>query len=305
MEGFWKDSTVIAPVAGYAVNTNVAQAPITQMISSNKAQLVASVTELGKWATMSKWAQAAEVWAWVAPGEKGKGKSVVETFVSTSGNKMTANAFSQLGIKGIKSPTSVLAYWEMWQFAIEQGWAKPSVIGQLATLPVVEWDEAKDLLTNGPASAKVPAEPKPAEVFGFKLGETLEDVDIPAAIQLVNELVAKIEAKLAQGNVNVDGVPVAYTKSDKGIVGGKPAPFATGIGGNKANGFVMPVYGGEEPFAVVSAAPQVKPTMMVDAVGYAKGLVADGAGVLDALYAAMDKYQVPSLSNLQVAFDKE
>lgn len=194
MEGFWKDSTVIAPVAGYAVNTNVAQAPITQMISSNKAQLVASVTELGKWATMSKWATAAEVWAWVQPSVVGGGNQWT-VLSGKQESKMSCNAFTKLGVKGLKDDSVVKSYWSMWQFAIEQGWAKPSVIGQLAVLPVKDWDEAKDLLTNGPASVKVPAASKADQTWAFTWkpgdGVTIDETNVAELTKLY--LTLKVE----------------------------------------------------------------------------------------------------------------
>ena len=85
---------------------------------------------LGALATATEWKRAAIVHARTTP----KGKH------STSG-KLSAAKFAELGIVGLASPSTVIAYRDVWQSAVDAGLARPAELGAEVGLPDVPWDD--------------------------------------------------------------------------------------------------------------------------------------------------------------------
>lgn len=83
---------------------------------------------LGRLVTARQWERAALVYAATTPGSGGPR-------TPSNGGQLSFRAFAELGIYGLRSATTVSAYAEAWQSAVDDGYAEPSALGGSVELP--------------------------------------------------------------------------------------------------------------------------------------------------------------------------
>jgi hypothetical protein len=92
-------------------------------------------TELGELATATEWKRAALVYARVRVQDSAgrpPGKKVTDDLLSPA-------EYALRGIHGLRSKTTVRAYWRAWDNAITEGLAEPVSLGDEVELPDAEW----------------------------------------------------------------------------------------------------------------------------------------------------------------------
>lgn len=91
--------------------------------------------ELGQLVRSTEWKRAALIYARVRVGTHGGDRSKINSDLATP------NAYAKLGISGLRSPTTIRNYWRAWQDAIDDGIAKPAILGSDVALPAAEWSD--------------------------------------------------------------------------------------------------------------------------------------------------------------------
>jgi hypothetical protein len=94
-------------------------------------------TELGELATATEWKRAAIVYARVQVGQHGGDRTKTRTDLDSG--KLTTEQYALLGIHGLRSKTTIRAYWRAWDNAINEGVAEPVSLGDEVGLPDAEW----------------------------------------------------------------------------------------------------------------------------------------------------------------------
>jgi hypothetical protein len=100
-----------------------------------KADTLAS--ELGELATAIEWKRAAIVYARVrVQDSQGRlaGEKVKTDLLSPAG-------YALRGIHGLRSKTTIRAYWRAWDNAVTEGLAQPVSLGDTVQLPDAEWSD--------------------------------------------------------------------------------------------------------------------------------------------------------------------
>jgi hypothetical protein len=205
-----------APAAvAETVAPSIAMAPLKVDVPATKEALLADGEEYGQWAVSSKWAQAAFVWAWVTPGTgQGTSGGIPPEVAGT----MSMTAFAKLGIKGLKDKTEVSTYHAMWQWAIDHGYAKPSVKGKICALPSIEWDDAKAKLAAEKAAEKAETEkPEPGKFDA--LAKAIQGLDSADVIEAIKLMAKAVGVAVSFSEVDIDAA-VNYSAQDKTSGGG-------------------------------------------------------------------------------------
>lgn len=91
--------------------------------------------QLGALATATEWQRAAIVSARVEV-QDGPGRPTGE---KAKGDRLSPEKFALLGIHGLRSKTTVRAYWRAWYHAVTEGLAQPVSLGDEVELPDAEW----------------------------------------------------------------------------------------------------------------------------------------------------------------------
>lgn len=196
-QNVWSHQVAAAEQAVYA-------APLVYVnVPGSLAELKSEAGITVKALSAGEWSLAAWVWAFVQPGVVGNGGQAIR---ENPNGKLTCNGLAQEGMKGLKDNGVVLAYWKMWQWAIEHGHALPSVKGEEVSLPALDWKECKEKALKGAASSDIPPAPAAVKLFSFSLSDSsLEDQDLASAELLVQKLQALIAEKKALMDLHVDG----------------------------------------------------------------------------------------------------
>lgn len=93
-------------------------------------------TELGELATATEWKRAALVYARVRVQGR-DGRPVKE--LTAKDDRLSPEQYAQRGIHGLRSKTTVRAYWHAWDNAITEGLVQPASLGDTVELPEAEW----------------------------------------------------------------------------------------------------------------------------------------------------------------------
>jgi hypothetical protein len=91
--------------------------------------------ELGELATATEWKRAAIVYARVRVQDS-QGRPPTETVRSAL---LSPAEYAVRGIHGLRSKTTVRAYWRAWDNAVTEGLAQPVSLGDSVQLPDAEW----------------------------------------------------------------------------------------------------------------------------------------------------------------------
>jgi hypothetical protein len=97
----------------------------------------AMLGELGELATATEWQRAAITYARVRVQE-GQGRPTAEKATS---DLLTPAQYAELGIHGLRSKTTIRAYWRAWDNAVADGLAVPVSLGDEVELPDAEWGD--------------------------------------------------------------------------------------------------------------------------------------------------------------------
>lgn len=162
-------------------------APINYRVPASRRELGESAQNLDDWATASEWAKAALVYAYVSPSFRGSNQHTEDP---NNGILISAQAFSKIGIAGLKSDTTISLYWSMWRLALDKGWTSshPSP-GQRVMLPAKPWKEARQILQEQAATGE-------RKQPGDNTDSVLKYID---TVSYDNEdLIARIEARCIQ-----------------------------------------------------------------------------------------------------------
>jgi hypothetical protein len=93
--------------------------------------------ELGELATAAEWKRAAIVYARVRVQDC-QGRPAGET---VNPDRLSPEQYAQRGIHGLRSKTTVRAYWRAWDNAVAEGLAQPVSLGDTVELPEAEWSD--------------------------------------------------------------------------------------------------------------------------------------------------------------------
>jgi hypothetical protein len=93
--------------------------------------------ELGELVTACEWKRAAIVYARVQV-QDGAGRPTENI---TSDNYLTPSEYAKRGIHGLRSQTTIRAYWRAWHDAIAEGLAELVELGDEVELPDAEWND--------------------------------------------------------------------------------------------------------------------------------------------------------------------
>ncbi len=144
--------------------------------------------ELGVIATATEWKRAALVYARVTVGEHGGDRSKVNGDLATS--KLPTTGYALLGIHGLRSKTTIRAYWRAWDNAINEGLAQPVSLGDDVELPDAEWADYYHPLT----VAKEPYYRPESESHERRLDLIAEPLDDPDELGHCPPLASDLEA---------------------------------------------------------------------------------------------------------------
>jgi hypothetical protein len=134
--------------SGHPLEGKMQAAAITFTIPSDAGEADALAGELGALATATEWKRAAIVSARVEVQE-GPGRPTGENVRS---DRLSCEKFALLGIHGLRSKTTVRAYWQAWDNAITEGLARPVSLGDEVELPDAEWADFYPITPNCPPS---------------------------------------------------------------------------------------------------------------------------------------------------------
>jgi len=102
-------------------------------------ELTASMNALGSGVMLAGWATAATVYAWTEP-RPGK-----RTDLADKSARLTFVEMAALDIRGLRDRETVAFYRSRWQDAIDAGWAKPVIKGDVVALPAQDFATATEL----------------------------------------------------------------------------------------------------------------------------------------------------------------
>jgi hypothetical protein len=122
------------------------------VIPGKAAEADALAGELGELATAVEWKRAAIVYARVRVGDHGGDRSKINSDLAA--DKMTPAEYALLGIHGLRSATTIRAYWRAWDDAITEGLAEPVALGDEVTQPDAQW--ADYYMPTAPGSGFLP-----------------------------------------------------------------------------------------------------------------------------------------------------
>lgn len=128
---------------GAAGNSDSCAAASTFTIPADPGDADAMLRELGDLATATGWKLAAVVYALVRVQES-PGRPRAE---KASSDLLTAAQLAERGINGLRSKTTIRAYWRAWDKAITDGLAVPVSLGDEVQLPDTEWSDYYNVQT--------------------------------------------------------------------------------------------------------------------------------------------------------------
>ena len=108
-------------------------------IPAKPAEADALAGELGELATATEWKRAAIVYARVKVGDHGGDRSKINNDLASG--KITPNEYALRQIHGLRSATTIRAYWRAWDNAVTEGIAQPVNLGDEIELPDAEWGD--------------------------------------------------------------------------------------------------------------------------------------------------------------------
>lgn len=111
-------------------------AVITFTVPADPAAADAMAGELGALATATEWKRAAIVYARVRV-QDGQGRPPGAEKDKT--DLLSPAEYALRGIHGLRSKTTVRAYWRAWDNAVAEGLAQPVSLGDTVDLPDAEW----------------------------------------------------------------------------------------------------------------------------------------------------------------------
>jgi DNA N-6-adenine-methyltransferase (Dam) len=101
--------------------------------------------ELGELASATEWKRAAIVYARVQVRDhQGRPAEKVKS------DLLTPAEYALLGIHGLRSKTTVRAYWRAWDKAVTEGLAEPVKLGDQVTVPSAEWADCYSIAPDCP-----------------------------------------------------------------------------------------------------------------------------------------------------------
>lgn len=109
-------------------------------IPVNAADADGLADELGQIAAALEWKRAALVYARVKVGDHGGDRSKINADLAT--DKLTPKEHALRGIHGLRSQTTIRAYWRAWDNLVSDGKAQPVSLGDTVELPDdAEWTD--------------------------------------------------------------------------------------------------------------------------------------------------------------------
>ncbi len=153
---------------------NMTEPPIlTFQIPSNPADADSLAGDLGELVRSSEWKRAALIHARVQVSGHGGDRSKITSDLATP------SAYAKLGIVGLRSPTTIRAYWQAWQNAVDDGIVQPAILGKEIHLPRVEWNEYYPPKKNAVTTPEPIEPPHDIDAVGCTIADsdtdTLED----------------------------------------------------------------------------------------------------------------------------------
>lgn len=131
---------------------NMTEPPtLTFQIPSNPADADSLAGDLAELVRSSEWKRAALIYARVQVSGHGGDRSKITSDLATP------TAYAKLGISGLRSPTTIRAYWQAWQNAVDDGIAQPAMLGKEIHIPNIEWSEYY------PPKKNIDAPPEPVQ----------------------------------------------------------------------------------------------------------------------------------------------
>ena len=149
-------------------------------IPRDPRQADALASDLGVLATATEWQRSAIVYARVHVGQHGGDRS--KTKSDLADGKVTPAEYALLGIHGLRSQTTVRAYWRAWDNAVTEGVAQPVSLGDQVALPDAEWADYYHVTPDVPAWANTslpPFESEPIQPSGAERDDGLGVGDCP------------------------------------------------------------------------------------------------------------------------------
>jgi DNA N-6-adenine-methyltransferase (Dam) len=116
--------------------------------------------DLGVLATATEWKRAAIVYSRVRVQE-GQGRPIAAEKAKT--DLLSPAEYALLGIHGLRSTTTVRAYWRAWDNAVTEGLAEPVKLGDQVTVPSAEWADYYSITPDCPPWANTSRPPFESE----------------------------------------------------------------------------------------------------------------------------------------------
>jgi hypothetical protein len=110
--------------------------PANIVIPASPQEAEARLAELGPLATAIELERAAIVYALCKPGRSGRPTK------SASFGRLSFSRFAEKGYHGLRSHTTVSAYWHTWQGLVDEGMVPEVTLGDEVELPDIEWERA-------------------------------------------------------------------------------------------------------------------------------------------------------------------
>jgi hypothetical protein len=133
-------------------------------IPSDPASADQLASELGELATATEWKRAALVYSRVRVQE-GQGRPTSE---KAKFGLLSPAEYALLGVHGLRSRTTIRAYWRAWDNAITEGLARPVKLGDEVELPDAQWEDYYHITPDCPPWANTAAPSRPVEEMPWR-----------------------------------------------------------------------------------------------------------------------------------------
>jgi hypothetical protein len=118
--------------------------------------------ELGDIASATEFKRAALVYARVRVSSHGGDRSKSKSGLAPDDGKVTTSVYARKGIHGLRSKTTIIRYWNVWEKLVSEGMVEPVSLGDEVDIPEdVEWNSY--YLPAADADEPVVDEPEPQE----------------------------------------------------------------------------------------------------------------------------------------------